>query len=77
MKSETLGTEKIGALLFKQAWPAILGSLVFSVYMITDAIFIERAVGSLALAGVFVTYPIYTIMTSFSNMLGLGSAAIS
>ncbi|MFA5165920.1 MAG: MATE family efflux transporter [Candidatus Paceibacterota bacterium] len=76
MDSEKLGKDNVISLLFKLALPSIMGSLVFSLYMITDAIFIERNCGTTALAGVFITFPAYMIMTSFSNMLGLGAASM-
>ena len=76
MDSEKLGKDNVISLLFKLALPSIMGSLVFSLYMITDAIFIERNCGTTALAGVFITFPAYMIMTSFSNMLGLGASSM-
>jgi putative MATE family efflux protein len=76
MDTDKLGKENITKLLLKLAAPSVLGSLVFSLYMITDVIFIERTCGTTALAGVYITYPVYMIMTAFSNMLGLGTASI-
>lgn len=76
MDSEKLGKDNILSLLFKLSVPSVLGSLVFSLYMITDAIFIERNCGTTALAGVYITFPAYMIMTAFSNMLGLGAASL-
>jgi putative MATE family efflux protein len=75
-KIKELGTQNISKLLWKQSFPAALGMIVSSLYNIVDAIFIERGSGPIALAGVFVTFPLFITITAFSNMLGIGSGSI-
>lgn len=75
-KIKELGTKDISKLLWKQSFPAAMGMIVSSLYNIVDAIFIERGSGPIALAGVFITFPIFILITAFSNMLGIGSASI-
>ncbi len=75
-KIKELENQNIDKLLWKQSLPAALGMIISSLYNIVDAIFIERGAGALALAGVFVTFPMFIMITAFSNMIGIGSASI-
>ncbi len=76
MKSENLGQEKIGKLLFKQATPAMIGMLVMSLYNVVDTIYIGRGVGTFALAGVSVSMPLIIILLSVSMAIGIGAASL-
>ena len=60
-----LGTEKIGKLMLELALPSVLAQIVNVLYNIVDRIYIGRIpdVGSLALTGVGVTFPIITIIS--------------
>lgn len=73
---ETLGTEKISKLLFRQSSPAIIGLLVVSLYNFVDAIFIGQGVGPLGIAGLSVSWPIQMIIMAFAQTVGVGSASI-
>jgi len=61
-ESKELGTKNIGALLFKFSVPAVIGMLVNALYSVVDRIFIGRGVGSIALSGVAITFPITNII---------------
>jgi len=52
-----LGTEKIWKLFFKYSLPAIAGMIVYASYNIVDRIFVGRGVGTLAISGITVTFP--------------------
>jgi len=75
-KIQELEYGDIGKLLWKQSVPAAIGMIISSLYNIVDAIFIERGSGAIALAGVFVTFPMFVMISSFSSMIGIGSASI-
>ena len=64
-----LGTEKIGKLMLELALPSVLAQIVNVLYNIVDRIYIGRIpdVGSLALTGVGVTFPIITIISAFAG----------
>jgi len=62
--------------LFDQSYPATIGMIVFALYLIIDIIFIEKVSGAMAIAGVFVCFPVFMMITAFSNMIGIGSASI-
>lgn len=68
----------IGKLLFKLALPAIIAQLVNVLYNIIDRIFIGKLPsGELAMAGVGVAFPIITLITAFSSLIGMGGAPIA
>jgi len=75
-KSKELGREKIGKLLFKFSIPAVIGMLVNALYSVVDRIFVGRGVGSLALSGVAVTFPITNVIMAVGMLVGTGAAAV-
>lgn len=75
-KSKELGTKSIGSLLIKFSIPAVIGMLVNALYSVVDRIFIGRSVGSMALSGVAVTFPITNIIMGVGMLVGTGAAAV-
>jgi len=75
-ESKELGTKNIGELLFKFSVPAVIGMLVNALYSVVDRIFIGRGVGSIALSGVAITFPITNIIMGVGMLVGAGSAAV-
>ena len=73
-----LGTEKIGKLMLELALPSVLAQIVNVLYNIVDRIYIGRIpdVGSLALTGVGVTFPIITIISAFAGFASGGGASV-
>ena len=75
-KSKELETESVGKLLLKFSIPAVIGMLVNALYSIVDRIFVGRGVGSLALSGVAITFPITNIIMGVGMLVGAGAAAV-
>lgn len=75
-QSKELECGSIGKLLLKFSIPAVIGMLVNAMYSIVDRIFVGRGVGSLALSGVGVTFPISNIIMAVGMLVGTGSAAV-
>ncbi|MDF2949934.1 MAG: efflux family protein [Sedimentibacter sp.] len=75
-RTNKLGTEKIGKLLFSLALPSITAQLVNMLYNIVDRIYIGHMpnIGSDALTGVGITMPIIIIISAFSSLIGMGGA---
>jgi len=71
-----LVTLPIGRLLFQMTVPAVLGQLVHLLYNIVDHIYVGRIpeIGSLALAGLGVTFPIVLLISAFASLIGMGGA---
>ena len=77
-KENDLGTESVGKLLFRLAIPAIIAQLVNVLYNIIDRMFIGRLPdGDMAMAGVGVAFPIITLISAFSALIGMGGAPIA
>ena len=74
--SNKLGTEKISRLLFQLALPAITAQIINMLYNIVDRIYIGHiaGIGTLALTGVGVCFPIIILITAFSSLIGMGGA---
>lgn len=77
-KNTDLGSGSIGKLLFKLSLPAIIAQLVNVLYNIVDRMFIGRLDnGDLAMAGIGVAFPIITLISAFSALIGNGGAPIA
>ena len=75
-RAKMLGEGKILSLIWKFSIPAIVGMLTNALYNVVDRVFLGRGVGSLALAGITVCFPIQTVMMAFSMLIGVGSATL-
>ena len=75
-RSQQLGEEKIGKLLLKFSIPAIIGMLVNGLYNIVDRIFVGRGVGSLALSGIAISFPITLAIMAFGMLIGIGATSV-
>ncbi|MCQ2157086.1 MAG: MATE family efflux transporter [Bacteroidales bacterium] len=69
-----LGTKKIGTLLKMYAVPGIIAQTAASLYNMVDSIYIGhiRDVGSLAISGLAVTFPIMNLSTALGTLVGVG-----
>lgn len=75
-KSKRLGTEKLGPLLVRLSLPAIVGMLVNACYNMVDRIFIGQKIGSLALTGLTISFPVMIICLAFAMLIGVGGTAL-
>lgn len=75
-KQTDLGNDKIGGLIIRLAVPSIAAQLVNALYNIVDRIYIGHieVIGSTALTGVGVTFPLILIISAFSALIGMGGA---
>lgn len=75
MKND-LGNDSVGSLLFKLALPAITAQLINALYNIVDRMYIGhiKDIGSVALTGVGVSFPIIMLIAAFSALIGMGGA---
>lgn len=74
-----LGTESIGRLVISMAIPSVMAQLVNVLYNIVDRIYIGhiKDVGTLALTGLGVCFPILMVVTAFSAFVGFGGAPLA
>ncbi|MGB9886051.1 MAG: MATE family efflux transporter [Moorellales bacterium] len=74
-RSERLGRGPVGPLLLQFSLPAIAGMLVNALYNVVDRIFVGQGVGSLAIAGITVSFPVMVISLALSALISLGATA--
>lgn len=74
-KSNSLATDNIAKLLWMYTLPAMVGTVVMSVYNIVDRIFIGQGVGPLAISGLALTFPFMIVLMAFGMLIGAGSAS--
>lgn len=74
--NERLANEPILPLLIKLSIPAAVANIVSALYSVVDRWFIGRipSIGTEALGGVGLTFPIIMLITAFSMLVGMGAA---
>jgi putative MATE family efflux protein len=65
----------LGALILKNALPAIASMLFMSLYHMADAVMVGRSLGPEALASVNILYPILAFFIGLAAMIGVGGNA--
>lgn len=71
-----LGTENIGKLLMQYAVPAIIAMTASSLYNMVDSIFIGHVVGTMAISGLALTFPLMNLAAAFGSLVGVGAATL-
>lgn len=74
--STALGTEKIGKLLMQYAVPAIIAMTASSLYNMVDSIFIGHGVGTMAISGLALTFPLMNLAAAFGSLVGVGASTL-
>lgn len=79
MKKNDFSQGKISSQIIQLAIPMSVAQLISVLYNVVDRIYIGRIadVGSIALSGVGITFPIITIIIAFANLVGMGGAPLS
>lgn len=72
---QELSREPVGRLLWKYSLPAIVGMVVMSIYNVIDRIFIGQGVGTDAISGLAITFPVMNISAAFGVLVGAGAGA--
>lgn len=73
--SHQLANTPIPKLLRSYAIPAVVATMVNSLYNIIDRIFIGHGVDSLAISGLAITFPILIFLLAFGLLIGVGASA--
>jgi len=75
-RSRELGEGRITHLLIKFSVPAIVGMMVNALYNVVDRIFVGQGVGSMAIAGITVGFPMMIVLMAFGMLIGQGANAL-
>jgi MATE efflux family protein len=78
-KKIDLATGSIPKLLIRLALPAVVAQIINMLYNLIDRIYVGRIeqIGTYALAGLGVCFPIILIVTAFSALIGMGGAPLA
>lgn len=70
-----LGTAPIGRMLLKYSLPAVVGTVVMSIYNIIDSVVIGHAIDDPnVVSGIAVTFPVMNLATALGMLIGAGAA---
>lgn len=74
-KLSDLETTSIGRLLLRYSIPAVVGMVVMSLYNVIDRIYIGQGVGTDAIAGLAITFPVMNLSAAVGILIGAGASA--
>lgn len=73
---EELASGRIGRLLLKYSWPALVAMSLNALYAVIDRFYIGQGCGEAAMAGLTLTFPVMMLFGAFGVFVGVGHAAI-
>ena len=75
-ETKELASGKIGRLLFRYSWPALVAMALNSLYTVVDRAFIGHGCGVDAMAGLQLAMPVVMFLTAFGPLIGVGHASV-
>ena len=75
-KTRELATARLGPLLFKYSWPALVAMSLNALYAVVDRFYIGRGCGEDAMAGLTLTFPVMLLLGAFGVFVGAGHSAV-
>lgn len=76
-KYHQLQTAPMGKLVLQYSIPAIINLAAVSLYNLIDSIFIGNGVGTLAISGLAVTFPMMNCLIAFNTLVGIGGTTLT
>lgn len=70
-----LASRPLGRLLWEYSMPAVVAMLVMQLYNVIDRVFIGQGVGSDAIAGLTITFPVMNLSAAIGILIGAGASA--
>ena len=71
-----LAEGRLGPLLLKYSWPALVAMSLNALYAVVDRFYIGQGCGEAAMAGLTLTFPVMMLMGAFGVFVGAGHAAV-
>ena len=68
-------SKKISRLVWDYALPAIVGMVVSALYSIVDRIFLGHGVGTMAMSGLVIAFPVMILTSSLGLLVGIGASS--
>ena len=76
MNTNSLTTEAVSKLFFRYLIPAILGTMVTSIYILADTIIIGKGIGIDAMAALNIVLPLFNIFFGNGLLFGVGGSVL-
>ena len=74
--TEDLAGERLGRLLLRYSWPALVAMTLNALYAVVDRVFIGQGCGVDAMAGLQLAMPVMMLFTAFGVFVGVGHSSI-
>src|SRR5690625_6739374 len=74
--ADYLQTESVTRIFFKYLIPSLVGMLLMAVYIVVDGIMVGNRYGEVALAGVGISSPVYTLFVAMPLCNGMGGVTL-
>ncbi|MGM9957375.1 MAG: MATE family efflux transporter, partial [Peribacillus sp.] len=71
-----LEIESTGKIFLRYLIPSMIGMILMALNFVVDGVMVGNKLGSVALAGVNIAGPIYTIFVAMSIWIGVGGATL-
>ncbi|MBP1968314.1 putative MATE family efflux protein [Virgibacillus natechei] len=75
-KTEMLETAPVGKVFFKYLIPSLTGMMLMALNIVVDGIMVGNRLGPVALAGVGLASPVFTLFLATSLWIGIGGATL-
>ena len=75
-RSEELATARLGPLLFRYSWPALVAMSLNALYAVVDRFYIGHGCGEDAMAGLTLAFPVMMLFGAFGVFVGAGHSAV-
>ncbi|MBM7703459.1 MATE family efflux transporter [Metabacillus iocasae] len=76
MSDSNIQHQSVRTTFFRYLIPTLIGMMLMSINVVIDGIFVGNGIGSVALAAVNLTTPIFSIIISLSLLIGIGGGAL-
>lgn len=73
--NHVLAEKNVKKLLVKLSLPAMVGMFVMALYNLVDTVFVGRGIGSMAIAGLSIVFPVQMIVMGVGQLVGIGSGS--
>ena len=75
-RTKELATARLGPLLFRYSWPALVAMSLNALYSVVDRFYIGCGCGEDAMAGLTLTFPVMMLLGAFGVFVGAGHSAV-
>ena len=71
-----IDTEPVSKIFMRYLIPSLIGMMVMAVNIVVDGIMVGNKLGEVALAGVGIASPVYTLFVAMSLWMGMGGSTL-